>query len=521
MSGPPLTGAPSRHPRQGQSPPAPGHTKRNRFTIAAYYVVLVLLYAVMFGLWQNEPVPLKLHSTGVAIFAVCLLPLAIWYQQRKTYVPMFEIISLAYCLQFANPIYLQEHRYLTMSKYTQFDPSALALTLYWVLFGTSMMVVSYLLSLKFFSRHVRPVSFRIHPRVEYRYALAAMFGGLAVLSAVVLGLLPPFASGIGGIMRIGICQLYIGLAYLSTRFFQSRIRKDRFWQTQYAWFLLCGIAWACTVGLASAMLEAALIPLAIFTIAKWSVTRKAPVAMILIGLVTFIVMNAVKQEIRSTYSSSGRIGIVQRATIWIDASRQLIGDHFNPDLNYAPEDIVRQSMSRFDFFHQFAYLIQMTPSTVPRYEGETYSYFFYGWIPRMFWPQKPSAQEANITFARDYGVLYESQTTTTMMGVGHLPEAYINFGPFGFGLVMCFHGLFYALLASFFNRSKETIIVAVYLSVSVSFINGIGSDTASMFFTGVQNTFLNIGLLAWARKRNFLGSRRPRASISKKQPLGK
>jgi hypothetical protein len=171
-------------------------------------------------------------------------------------------------------------------------------------------------------------------------------------------------------------------------------------------------------------------------------------------------------------------------------------------------------MGRFDFFHQFTFLIQMTPSTVPRYQGETYRYFFYGWIPRIFWPQKSSAQEANITFARDYGVLYESQTTTTMMGVGHLPEAYINFGALGFATVMSCHGLFYALLASFFNRSKEIIIVSIYLSVSVTFINGIGSDTASMFFTGIQNTFLSVGLLAWLRKRKPLRLRARRAPIS-------
>jgi hypothetical protein len=255
LSSPPLTKAQARHFRRKQSPSALGLHNRRWVAVAGYYILSVLAYAVIFGLWQNRPVPFNLHMVGVAIFAVCLLPLSVWYRQKRTYVPMFEIICLAYCLQFANPIYLQEHKFLTMNKFAHFDEGALALTLYWVLFGTSLMVVSYLLSLTLFSRHVRPISFKINPRHEYQYALAAMFGGLTVLTAVVLGLLPPFASGIGGIMRIGICQLYIGLSYLSVRLFQSRIRRDIFWKEKYTWFLLFGMTWACTVGLASAMLE--------------------------------------------------------------------------------------------------------------------------------------------------------------------------------------------------------------------------------------------------------------------------
>src|SRR5262245_43212130 len=99
--------APGQLPSNGtsESPKKFAHEQGGIPKVWAAYGGLIALYAVVFGVWQAEPVPWQAHLAGVAVAAIALWPLARWYERGHQGVPMFELICLAYGVSFSTPLY--------------------------------------------------------------------------------------------------------------------------------------------------------------------------------------------------------------------------------------------------------------------------------------------------------------------------------------------------------------------------------------------------------------------------------
>jgi hypothetical protein len=167
-------------------------------------------------------------------------------------------------------------------------------------------------------------------------------------------------------------------------------------------------------------------------------------------------------------------------------------------------------LSRMDLLHTFAYVIETTPATVPYYFGKSYSYILLGWIPRIFWPEKPIAAESNNMLAIDYELLNESQLESTMTGIGLVAEAYANFSSIGCIAILSLFGIFIGLVNNVFNGLRSDCGKAIYISVTVICLNGIGSATSQLFYTVLLNlvslTFL-FGLLSQSYRSKWRLSR--------------
>jgi hypothetical protein len=138
--------------------------------------------------------------------------------------------------------------------------------------------------------------------------------------------------------------------------------------------------------------------------------------------------------------------------------------------------------------HIFVHVTELTPETVPYYEGRTYLYLLYGWIPRFVWPDKPAAQQDTRDIAVDDRLLDRSVNTTTSIGIGVLAEAYANFAAPGIAVGLGLQGLCLALLGSMLNGPRSDGGRAAYLAIMVYFFNGIGAATAPLF----MGVFMNI-----------------------------
>lgn len=454
------------------------------------YLVCIAVYALVFGLWQIEPVPTECHVIGVLIAAICLFPTAVWMSSGKQTIPAFELICVAYLFAFSMPLYLQPNQIIIFSEAQTFSWDDTYATLCISALGIGAMVLGY-----YGARSSRMLRFL--PRVdlpmdpERQYSFFKLAFGFSLFTALV-----QTAGGLASIpamdalIRLLNAQVFVAIILLAYRVYRGQ--ENARWAT----LLYAAAAFTAITGLASGLLESAVIPLLLLLIVRWAVTRKFPVTWAICGLAIFVVLNSVKATYRSrAWYGERPLSVGDKVNLWIDLSQQSLSDMTSGG---TVEDTLRRSMSRFDLLHSFVYVHQMTPSSVPFYQGETYAYLLYGWVPRFLWPDKPIAQQANIIFAVDYRLLPEDQAyqaTGTMIGIGHLPEAYANFDVTGVFLVMALQGMLLAAANAIFNGSRSEGGSAIYLSITVFFLNGIGSATAALFMLLFTNTTVNALLL--------------------------
>ena len=460
------------------------------------YLVCVLAYALIFGFWQVEPVPLEAHLLGVSIAAICLFPLALWSARGQHQMPVFEIVCLAYLLSFSNPLYLQLNGVVYKSQFFTWEVTQQALMV--VALGVSSLIVGY-----YVSRFYTPIRFASRLDLPLKPASAQScinwFIGLGV-ALTILQVVGGFAAnaGVASFVRVVNSLFYVAIVLLGRRVFGSQ--KAASYQVV---LLYSAVGIAALIGLLSGMMENALIPLVILSIARWYFTRRLPLTWLVAGFAAFILLNSVKIQYRDqVWHGNEDTSLMGKLNVWLDLSQKsvdsLAQDSPDPDpaaqASSGWQEMVRGSMSRFDQLHYFVMAYEMTPRDVPFYQGATYSYFLYGWIPRIVWPDKPIAQQGDAMFAVDYHLLSREQVNVTSMGMSQLTEAYANFGAWGVAIVMIIEGFIFALLDKLLNGPLSEGGQAIYLVVMSGFLNGIGGSASSIFLN-IAPTVLTSALI--------------------------
>lgn len=467
------SGSPSRHP-------------------VLWYMLAVATYAFVFTFSQAQPVPLDVHAAAVLLTATCLIPITLWYARGSKGIPMFELICLAYAVQFSMPVYTQPNELFLMGK-TQF--------LFWdSTFQTLLLVEAGVVALMTGYYWVHHSNFaRTLPKSDLPlasskqrtfYVIAIAMGGtLTLLSA--MNWQPLQAATLGAVVRALSNQFSLGFIILAYEVYRS-IRPRR----ALSAMLYLSVVVSFLAGLLTGMLENALIPLVYLAIIRWHVRRKLPWAWLLLGVVLFVILNPAKFEYRRlVWQGYQNYNASQRIEVWTEAVRKNSLPSERANSSSGALGVLNQSLARFDLLHKFIWVRELTPSVIPYYSGETYRYFLVAWIPRIVWPDKPSASQANNRTDVDYGFLYEQQTTVTNVGIGHLPEAYANFGILGILLVLGLQGVLFALLDSVLNGPNSQGGRAIYLSMMVFFLNGIGSSAVILFGALLQQLLANILIL--------------------------
>lgn len=449
--------------------------------VAVGYLATIAAIAVTFQFLLAEPLPVNVYLLGILLLALCLLPLALWQAGARTGAPMFELLCAAYAIAYAAPVFLHENAIRAFTIYSTLGWGSLEQALQITLTGITAMIAGYYFvprsplagwlpraDLPFESRRLTKVLF----------VAFGVGGGMQIINRLTNGSLGMKISGALFILFTFI--LGIGIALLAFRVFRPGMKSPR----HLRWLLFGVVGASALLGIGSGMLEDGFIPLLVLLAARWSANRRVPLFLLLLGGVAILVLNTAKSDYRSEVWYAEKLPTIpEQLAVWADKSTVVVNSLSTPTgLN----DAIVRTVHRFDLIHIFAHVIDQTPSSLPYYGGDTYSYLIYGWIPRAIWPDKPMASEANITFALDYGLLMDSQRDTTRMGIGFLTEAYANFGAWGVPLAMFIIGCLFGVANTVFNGPQSDGGKAVYVAVMVFFMNGIGSATTMFFFFAAQ-----------------------------------
>jgi hypothetical protein len=237
---------------------------------------------------------------------------------------------------------------------------------------------------------------------------------------------------------------------------------------------------------------------------KWFYTKRLPISMLVIIGAVFLFLSPVKKDVRTAVkedsSAAAETSQTDRAVDWVTQAISYWGDSFSGRRDLA--ESTSDASSRTDLIHTFAHIHSLTPDVVPFQYGETYSYLTIGWIPRVFWPEKPIANAANNFYAVAYDVSTEESIKTSSFGATLMGEGYMNFGVAGVVVVMCVLGLVTSLLEDVFAGAQSGAGgQAIFLATFVYFLNGIGSSAEMLFGALAQNLVASCLLLWWVKTR--------------------
>ena len=486
---------------------SPAATSSSRPLLAFVgYLAFLAASGVILSALAVEAVPTGVFLLTMLLLAVCLLPLAIWQAGQRQGAPMFELVCVAFAAAYAAPVFLIENAIGNYNQYTYLDWGVTTRALGFVVAGVTAMISGYYLLPRLPLGHWLPrMDLPLQPLRMQRFLWFA-FGAASGLRVLEWLTSAAWGRGIAGVASALITLvLATGIALLAYRIYRGDGTAR-----QGSKALLYGVVAAAVVlGLGGGMLETVFLPLVVVFVVRWHASRRFPAAWMLCGSLAFLLLNAAKYEYRGeVWFSSKEYTLVERMETWARTSATVVESLTTSE---GARAVFQRTFYRLDLIHTMAHVVDLTPSHLPYYGGVSYEYLLYGWIPRILWPDKPSAQEANVLFAVDYGLLLDSQTDTTMIGIGFLAEAYANFGLTGVVVVMFLIGCLFGLAHVMFNGPDSDGGRAAYISVLAYYLNGIGSATAMFFFFGIQG-FLVVPLIL----RFFAG--RWRASAISVQP---
>lgn len=466
-----------------------------------------LAAALTFALVQLSP---EARSGAVLLLVwllltTCLFPGLRWLLGTRRTVPIFEGICLSYAAQYAVPALLLPNEFVTIYGTDIFSESDLASALLIVLLGLLAMVATHGLLLgSRLARRIPSVDLGLDQRALGVYLPCAIVGGAVLTAAETVGVGPAGDSGFAALFRLLANQLAVAVAILAYLVLGGRAK-----QPGYAVLLGVAAVVSVLVGMATSMLESVFtIPIIIAIIGLQQRKRFVGVLAVAIISVYLLLLQPLKFEYRARLAVARTApSLVERLGLWSDVAQA----HFERSSgDQSPDTLLttsRGSLTRLDFIHILAHVQALTPSVIRHYGGSTYSYFVVGWIPRLVWPDKPIAHEANIEMILSYGLIMESELQTTMMSLGTVAEAYANFGQVGIVAFLALQGVVLALCSHVFSGRGSIGAQAVLLSVLVTFFNGISSSTAILYGGLVQNLLANALLLWFLSGRQRFGQR--------------
>lgn len=439
------------------------------------------LVGVLLAGMSAEPSAWPAYAMGALLAGVCAVPIVLWLRGNRRALPMFGLICLSYAAQYALPLYLQPDQLIVNSMVVTFSWDQTVQAVLLVSVGIAAMIIAYYAAKRVLERgtHLR-LDLPLAREARTRYIAFGLAIGLGALALADFGLSPGGASGLGAFFRVAADQTYVAIALLGLGVYSRELRG------RWILALYASVAVASLLGLASGLLENAMIPLVVLAVVYWRGRGRPPLRLFLVGAVLFVLLDSVKMEYRSQAWYGGQQpSIVSRLGLWAAlaggaADRLATGD---PAAQLAP--LSGNAGSRLDLLHTFIYVQGATPRTVPYLDGGTYSYLWYGWVPRFLWPGKPQAQINTTQVSVDYGLAAPGGTST--IGLGQPAEAYANFGAIGVVIVLVLEGIFFALVDHALNGPRSQGGAAIYLAIMVFFLNGVGSYTATVFGSVIQD----------------------------------
>ena len=464
---------------------------------------------VVSGICAVAIMPLVLSEFGysplqsvlaILLCQFCLYPTVRYFAWREKGLPAMPIFCIAYGVQFALPFFTHDATIeLSQAEVKYLGDADVTAALLMALVGIIALQFAYYWFRETQIRRVVPVA-ELNLKKSKAILYCILVGIIVPLLFTFRGIIPEeYQQPLSSILRLLQNQVLVVIGVLGWLVYSRRESK---W---FAVWLYGLVIVAALRGVSTGTLEEAVLPIGVLFLVKWMHTRRVSFATIAAVFALVLFLSPVKADYREQIwygatADASEMSTPAKALFWLTQATEYWADTLSGSRNLG--EATASASGRADFIHQVAHIHSLTPSLVPYQYGETYSYFIVALIPRVLWPDKPQAGNANGFFAVTYGLTSEEGAKTTTFGVSLLGEAFINFGWAGVVVIMLIQGFFISLLERMFGGiASGAGGQAVFIAFFVFFLNGIGSSAEIVFGNILQNLLCGYFLLLWAREK--------------------
>lgn len=389
------------------------------------------------GLQWQSPAP---YAWTACLYFLCWLPTFLFIGGHPIRIPLMPMWGLGYFMMFGIPMFSEGGQFGLQMIHEETLVAMLRL----VVCGAAVCILAFYSPLTQWVDELIPkIRSSWEPRRAPLFGVALCLIGLLLqyylLTHRIALLLAQFLGILGQLSVIGAVVLFLlqlrGLLRLRLKFF--------------LWGFMLPVKTLLALG--SGALWQAILVLSPLLFCYSAERQRIPwKAMLLAGLL-FIPLHAAKGEYRSyAWEGGERFGTVpvgtapyQRGLFYLKLVGRRITEGGIETYTVAMED----THARISFLGVFAQVVELTPSVIPYWRGESYQSFFWSLVPRALFPNKPE-NTIGQAFGHRYGFLDEEDRETSFNLPHQVIEMYINFGSAGVVVGMGVVGFLYRLIGT-------------------------------------------------------------------------
>lgn len=420
-----------------------------------------------------------------ALLALCMFTAAV--RIRREVFPLLEMVLVQYAVSFALPVFYEERLQIYVGM-VEASPRIVNVTLLAAILSVIGIVAGYLFAESVRKPRLPWAQFHVSPQRLFALGCVLTVGSVVVRSGLLR--IPPSLSHPAGVLL----SANLGLAALALLMLRNQIGTG---QRIVVGFIF---VFSTVFGLVGGMTQAALQPVLIWLVCTWIARRKFSWRFAAALLLGFFVLQPVKSQYRqNVWYAERELSFVDKARLYSTLVTQYwVGERSKHGNQQAIVDQVRISAAqRLSMLLMTAHYVSWTPRVIDFRDGKSLLYPLYGWIPRVIWPDKPIAQEANKQLPVEYGVQRRESLGTTMFGVGHVAETYVTIGIAGLLPIFFLFGIMYFLPQFLLVPSGSTVsrmhtaplAILVGLAVEMMYI---GSTVGSVFGSIVPQAAIQV-----------------------------
>jgi hypothetical protein len=469
---------PARTAVEPQSPPL-GQMARTLVGIAP---VLLVVFLNAIARADLDP---TLRLLGSAVCLLGCLPAVYHGLTRKSSLPFMPLYALLFIGYYGTPVFLDQRFTQQVSDFSISDQMLVdAETV--VLLGTVTLLLGYYLPTKRFLAFVPQMRRGLEESsgVQMGWILVAL--GLAIAGG--RGFVPTRFQAFAQILQeLG----NLGLALLFYYYLQGRLPRL---QTVAVMILIPGMAIVDVSRAGVSPIVQHFLPL---LGTYWIVRRKVLWKTALVVALIIIPVSGVKSRFREVdWNTNGGLNVVERVSLYYN----LISDGFKSDDNFY-SDCLQVTTERMNQVSTLAVVQVLTPSVVPYWGGATYVDFYWSFIPRFLYPDKPG-KILGQAFGHRYGLLNKSDNATSF-NFPQLVEFYANFGIWGVAGGMLLLGFAQRMVYHSVTAPDAHVSVTLLATIILSRLFSIDSDLSLVYGGVMLNVFAMLVVLAVLRARRI------------------